>query len=208
MGCRRATAADWQLYGGVVDGLSWEVHGRFAGRVDHDDLRQVGMVALLETLQRFDEGRSASFGRFARIRIRGAMLDHARREVRRSPRLRVSRLDASATRSSLDAVAARRGGELDAADLAAITILPDGRRSVETAWRGGRRSMESEVLFRDFVRSLRSRLDGLGRPERETIEGHDLEGDSFARVAGRLGMSRSATVRARRRGLQQLRASW
>jgi RNA polymerase sigma factor for flagellar operon FliA len=47
--------------------------------VDQDDLYSAGLVGLLQALRNFDPACGASFETFARMRVRGAMLDELRR---------------------------------------------------------------------------------------------------------------------------------
>ena len=47
--------------------------------VDQDDLRSVGLVGLLQAMRNFDPKSGTSFETYARVRIRGAMLDELRR---------------------------------------------------------------------------------------------------------------------------------
>lgn len=47
--------------------------------VDHDDLHSAGLVGLLQALRHYDPACNTSFESYARMRIRGAMLDELRR---------------------------------------------------------------------------------------------------------------------------------
>src|SRR3569832_2393645 len=47
--------------------------------VEHDDLRSAGLVGLLQALRNYDPSSGNSFDTYARVRIRGAMLDELRR---------------------------------------------------------------------------------------------------------------------------------
>ena len=47
--------------------------------VDRDDLQSAGLMGLLQALRNFDPACGASFETFARLRVRGAMLDELRR---------------------------------------------------------------------------------------------------------------------------------
>ncbi len=47
--------------------------------VSHDDLYSAGLVGLLQALRNFDPAGGASFESYARVRVRGAMLDELRR---------------------------------------------------------------------------------------------------------------------------------
>ena len=47
--------------------------------VDHDDLHSAGLVGLLHALRHYDPACGTSFQTYARLRVRGAMLDELRR---------------------------------------------------------------------------------------------------------------------------------
>jgi RNA polymerase sigma factor (sigma-70 family) len=60
------------------------IAARLRGRVpqlDAEDLVSAGMIGLIEAVDRFDDGRGVSFGTFAYPRIKGAILDEARRHA-------------------------------------------------------------------------------------------------------------------------------
>lgn len=48
-------------------------------QLETEDLVSAGIVGLIEAVDRFDDGRGVSFGTFAYPRIKGAILDEARR---------------------------------------------------------------------------------------------------------------------------------
>lgn len=47
--------------------------------VDHDDLRSAGLVGLLQALRNYNPACGTSFETYARVRVRGSMLDELRR---------------------------------------------------------------------------------------------------------------------------------
>src|SRR6266700_5061817 len=47
--------------------------------VDQDDLKSAGLVGLLQALRNYDPASGNSFETYARLRVRGAMLDELRR---------------------------------------------------------------------------------------------------------------------------------
>jgi RNA polymerase sigma factor for flagellar operon FliA len=47
--------------------------------VSHDDLHSAGLIGLLQTLRNYDPTCGSSFETYARVRVRGAMLDELRR---------------------------------------------------------------------------------------------------------------------------------
>jgi RNA polymerase sigma factor for flagellar operon FliA len=64
----------------LVRRIAWHVHGRVASAIDVEDLAQIGMVALLEAANGFED-RGHAFATYATLRIRGAMIDHLRRHA-------------------------------------------------------------------------------------------------------------------------------
>jgi len=62
---------------------------------EFDELVQMGMLGLIEAAQRFNDQQQCSFSVYARIRIRGAIIDALRRKdwVPRSVRTRAKKLD-------------------------------------------------------------------------------------------------------------------
>ena len=61
--------------------IAWQIHGRVRDLLDIDDLIQIGMTALVEAAQRFEDTGEATFGSYATIRVRGALVDHVRNNL-------------------------------------------------------------------------------------------------------------------------------
>jgi len=64
----------------LVRKIAWHVHARVATAIDVEDLAQIGMVALVESANSFED-RGHAFATYATLRIRGAMIDHLRRHA-------------------------------------------------------------------------------------------------------------------------------
>jgi RNA polymerase sigma factor for flagellar operon FliA len=64
----------------LVRKIAWHVHGRVSSAIDIEDLLQIGMVALVEAANGFED-RGLGFSSYAQMRIRGAMIDHLRRHA-------------------------------------------------------------------------------------------------------------------------------
>ncbi len=62
----------------LVRKLAWHVHGRVSTAIDVEDLIQIGMVVLVEAAQSFED-RGFGFTNYAKLRVRGAMIDHLRK---------------------------------------------------------------------------------------------------------------------------------
>ncbi len=63
----------------LVKRVAYHLMARMPNSVQLDDLVQAGMVGLLEAMQNYDSSKGASFETYARIRIRGSMIDEVRR---------------------------------------------------------------------------------------------------------------------------------
>ena len=67
----------------LVRKIAWHVHGRVSSAIEIEDLLQIGMVALVEAANGFED-RGLGFATYAQMRVRGAMIDHLRRHSTRS----------------------------------------------------------------------------------------------------------------------------
>jgi RNA polymerase sigma factor for flagellar operon FliA len=66
-------------HGELVKRIAYHVISRLPSHIEVDDLIQAGMIGLLNAAQNFTPTKGANFETYAGIRIRGAMLDEARR---------------------------------------------------------------------------------------------------------------------------------
>lgn len=65
----------------MVRRLAWHVHGGGRQGIELEDLMQAGMVALTECAQRHAGPGEDGFAAYAKLRVRGAMVDLVRRSV-------------------------------------------------------------------------------------------------------------------------------
>ncbi|GMM93551.1 sigma-70 family RNA polymerase sigma factor [Qipengyuania sp. MTN3-11] len=82
----------------MVRKLAWYYEGSCGASLDIDDLLQAGMIALTECAQRHERPNDDGFAAYAKIRVRGAMIDLLRSQshhVRGAAALR-RRMDAAA----------------------------------------------------------------------------------------------------------------
>jgi RNA polymerase sigma factor for flagellar operon FliA len=84
----------------MVRRVAYRMARRFPRCVDAEDLVHIGLLGLIDAVDRFEPGRAQSFSSYARIRVQGAIVDEMRKNdwVPRSVRDRAARLD-SARRS-------------------------------------------------------------------------------------------------------------
>ncbi|MFM5924008.1 MAG: sigma-70 family RNA polymerase sigma factor [Novosphingobium sp.] len=65
----------------MVRRLAWHVHGGGRQGIELEDLMQAGMVALTECAQRHAGPGEDGFAAYAKLRVRGAMIDLVRRQL-------------------------------------------------------------------------------------------------------------------------------
>lgn len=65
----------------MVKRLAWHVHGSGRAGIEVEDLVQAGLVALTECAQRHDGPTEDGFAAYAKLRVRGAMVDLVRRST-------------------------------------------------------------------------------------------------------------------------------
>ncbi|WP_454733435.1 MULTISPECIES: sigma-70 family RNA polymerase sigma factor [Cupriavidus] len=195
--------------------LSMQLYrNRFGNDAEFRDYCQFAIVGLLESIDRFDPARGASFKTFSTPRIRGAMLNgietvsDRHEQAMLGARLRSERLasltDGRAVRSRLPqafaticevAVAAAIGfmledtGMYDAQDVAQDTSC-HGYRKV--AWRQARASMQAAVR-------------SLGERERKVITYHYFHGLVFDQIADIMGVTKGRISQLHRSALLSLR---
>ena len=100
---RHARAAPEMLvrqHMGLVRKIAWHVHGRVASAIEIEDLVQIGMIALVEAANGYED-RGHAFGTYATMRIRGAMIDHLRKSASICRSAMVRRRELKAARERL-----------------------------------------------------------------------------------------------------------
>lgn len=65
-------------YAPLVKRIAYHLMGRLPSNIQLDNMVQTGMIGLFEALKAYDMSKGASFETYARIRIRGSMLDEVR----------------------------------------------------------------------------------------------------------------------------------
>ena len=63
----------------LVKKIAWHYHGRVKNIVEIDDLMQIGMLGLITAAKNFTEKPGVSFSSYARIRIKGEIIDYLRK---------------------------------------------------------------------------------------------------------------------------------
>ena len=114
----------------LVRKIAWHVHGRVSSAIEVEDLLQIGMVALVEAANSFED-RGHGFASYAQLRVRGAMIDHLRRHATICRSAMSRRKTIQAARRTLEQQQGRAPSESEVAahmglDAAAYRELADG----------------------------------------------------------------------------------
>jgi RNA polymerase sigma factor for flagellar operon FliA len=118
----------------LVRKIAWHVHGRVSNAVDIEDLVQIGMVALVEAANSYED-RGHAFATYAGLRVRGSMIDHLRRNASQARSGMAKRKEIAKARAEVEARLGRAASEAELAeamgiDAASFRELADAAESV------------------------------------------------------------------------------
>ena len=124
-----------QQYMPLVRKIAWHVHGRVSSAIEIEDLLQIGMVALVEAANSFED-RGHGFAAYAQLRVRGAMIDHLRRHATICRSAMARRKTVMQARKELEQKTGRAATEVEVAghlglDGVAYRELVDGTEAVQ-----------------------------------------------------------------------------
>lgn len=206
---------------GRVTALARHYARAFGGRFSEAELESYGLDGLLDAARRFDGARGVPFKAFAALRIRGAILDGARRESKlpRSVRqaLRVAEACAALGESACEGLyEAERPARLDAerclgehlarlATAAALCLVvesvwdEDGLNAVDRA-----PDPEHVVERSELGELLQGELEELPTEEHVIVRRHYFGGERLDEIATSLGLSKSWVSRLHQRAVDRL----
>jgi RNA polymerase sigma factor for flagellar operon FliA len=168
-------------HGELVKRIAYHVVSRLPSHIEVDDLIQAGMIGLLNAAQNYTPTKGANFETYAGIRIRGAMLDEARksnwtpRSTFRNAKQVSQAMRSIENRTGRDA----RGQEI--ADVLGVSI-EDYHRMVESA--ASSRLLSYEQLADDPERA--SMLPETPEDGPETVLEEDQFREALARAVATL----------------------
>ncbi|OBV10923.1 sigma-70 family RNA polymerase sigma factor [Erythrobacter dokdonensis] len=115
----------------LVRRAAWHIHGSGRDGLEIEDLVQAGIVALTECAQRHTGPTEDGFAAYAKIRVRGAMLDEVRRAAHDT---RTARRKRAAYDRALEALRGQLGREPSRSELARTLKVDDaGLLAIESA---------------------------------------------------------------------------
>ena len=68
-----------KTHSGLVRKIAWQIHGRTRHTTEIEDVMQVGFTGLVNAAQQYTRKEGATFGTYASIRIKGAIIDYLRK---------------------------------------------------------------------------------------------------------------------------------
>jgi RNA polymerase sigma factor for flagellar operon FliA len=126
----------------LVRKIAWHVHGRVSNAIDIEDLVQIGMVALVEAANGYED-RGHAFSTYAGMRVRGAMIDHLRRHATQARSGMAKRKEIAKARAELEAKLGRQASEAELGQ--AMGLDPTSFREMASAAESVRHESLDEV---------------------------------------------------------------
>ncbi len=205
----------------LVRKIAWHVHGRVASAIDVEDLAQIGMVALVEAANSFED-RGHAFATYATLRIRGAMIDHLRKHATLCRAAMARRRELNTVRHRLEQRLGRSADEAEMAEemglgAADYRALVDDSQAVQqesidevysdhSLWFADVEEMADDALDRerlqgavaDAIRSL---------PEREAmvLQLYFVEEMNLEEIGQTLGVGAARICQIKKAGLDRVR---
>lgn len=211
----------------LVKKIAWHVHGRVASAIDIEDLAQIGMVALVEAANAFED-RGYAFATYASMRIRGAMIDKLRAQASICRSAMGRRRELAAARARIENQLGRHADEAEMAeamglDAKAYRAVVDGSEATiheslddiysdHSMWFADVEERADDTLEREALRdAIEQGIKGL--PEREALilQLYFVEELNLEEIAQVLGVSGARVCQIKKAALDRLRghlADW
>jgi RNA polymerase sigma factor for flagellar operon FliA len=220
---RRNPAQMAQSHMPLVRKIAWHVHGRVSSAIDIEDLVQIGMMALVEAANGFEE-RGYAFSTYASMRVRGAMIDHLRRHATICRSAMVKRRELAKLSAELEHRLGRAPSEAEMA--AALEMEPAAYRALADSTVAIRQESLDEVYsdqsmwFADIEDRADARIENdelkaalakrIGElPEREALvlQLYFVEEMNLEEIGQTLGIGAARVCQIKKSALDRLRGS-
>lgn len=184
--------------------------GRQVYEIEIDEFRQYAMLGLLESLDRYDPDRGASFSTFAGHRIRGAILNGVEKHSERQQQITArSRMAQERFEGMLQAAADAEGDPFmrlveTAIGVAIGYMLEDSGMYQEEEGAYDHNVYRSRELD-DLVRVVASLVDTLPEQEQQVIRYHYYQHIRFDQIAADMGLTKGRISQIHHSALRRLR---
>ncbi len=211
-----------QQYMPLVRKIAWHVHGRVSSAIEIEDLLQIGMVALVEAANSFED-RGHGFASYAQLRVRGAMIDHLRRHATLCRSAMARRKTLQTARRELEQKFGRAPSEAEVAqhlDLDAATYrdLADGTDmaqmesidevySEQSMWFADVSERAYEMLERESLKKvIASCISDLPQREGMVLQLYFVEEMNLEEIGMTLDIGAARVCQIKKAALDKLRA--
>jgi len=207
----------------LVRKIAWHVHGRVSSAIDVEDLVQIGMVALVEAANGYED-RGHAFSTYASMRIRGAMIDHLRRHAticrsamvkRKAMNEAIAKFEAQWGRSPSEAELARAMG-IDPAEFremadAAMAIRQESLDEIysdQSMWFADVEERADETLEREeLAEAMAQHISELPEREALVLQLYFVEEMNLDEIGQTLGVGAARVCQIKKAALDRLRKS-
>ena len=206
---------------GLVRKIAWHVHGRVSSAIDIEDLVQIGMVALVEAANSYED-RGHAFATYAQMRIRGGMIDHLRRHASICRSAMTKRKEMASARARIETRLGRAPSEGEMAaemgmDASAYREMVDETMSVrheslddvysdQSMWFADVEERADDALEREGLKAAIA--DGIRElPEREAmvLQLYFVEELNLEEIGQTLGIGAARVCQIKKSALDRLR---
>lgn len=220
---RQAPDALVRAHMALVRKIAWHVHARVATAIDVEDLVQIGMVALVESANGFED-RGHAFATYATVRIRGAMIDHLRRHATLCRSAMARRRELAEVRRRLENRLGRSAADAEMAaemelDAASYRELIDDVQSVQqdsidevysdhSIWFADLEEAADEAIDRDRLKTaIASAISGLPEREAMVLQLYFVEEMNLEEIGQTLNVGAARICQIKKTALDKVRAS-
>ncbi len=208
---------------GLVRKIAWHVHGRVASAIEVEDLVQIGMVALVEAANGFED-RGHAFATYATVRIRGGMIDHLRRHASICRSAMARRRELAAVRQRLESRLGRAPIEAEMAEEMGIgaadyRALVDDSQAVHqeslddlysdhSMWFADVEERADEALDRERLQgAIAEAIGTLPKRDAMVLQLYFVEEMNLEEIGQTLGVGAARICQIKKAALDRLRAS-
>lgn len=205
----------------LVRRIAWHVHGRVSNAIDVEDLIQIGMVALVEAANNFED-RGFAFATYATMRIRGAMIDHLRRHATICRSAMGRRRAIGGVRAKLEQILGRPASEAEMAEAMGMTAqeyreATDSTESIrqesldevysdQSMWFADVEERVDQTLERDELRDmLAGHIADLPEREAMVLQLYFVEEMNLEEIGLTLGVGAARVCQIKKAALDRLR---
>lgn len=204
---------------GLLDTVARGVARQLGSRFDLDDLKGYAHEAIAEVAAKYDESRGVSFRAFARLRLRGAIIDGLRKEsgLPRGVAARLRAMEAADlyVDDKAEEHATQKPATAAEADARVHTFLKGlatayatglvAREGGESTADDGEDADPELATSRKEMRALLDRaLTEIGDPEETILRRHYFLDEDLQDAAAHVGLSKSWGSRLHARGIDKL----